>query len=210
MVVEEDTEAMKKMGLKLLTFISLLLLLLTCSLRAEAKECKPSGKIKGKKPPPKKCNRENYSDCCQHGELYTIFHCSPPVSKRTRAVLTLNSFQKGGDGGGRSECDGKFHDDNTPIVALSTGWFNKKKRCFHNITIYGNGRNVKAMVVDECDSSVGCDEQHDYQPPCPNNVVDASKAVWKVLHVPKNKWGLWRASCERAANFVRLVIVWVD
>ncbi|KAF4394118.1 hypothetical protein F8388_017931 [Cannabis sativa] len=41
------------------------------------------------------------------------------------------------------------------------------------------------MVVDECDSTAGCDADHDYQPPCPNNIVDASKAVWKALGVSK-------------------------
>ena len=30
-----------------------------------------------------------------------------------------------------------------------------------------------------------------YQPPCPNNIVDASKAVWKALGVPEESddWG---------------------
>jgi len=46
-----------------------------------------------------------------------------------------------------------------------------------------------AMVVDECDSTMGCDEEHDYQPPCPNNIVDASEAVWKALAVPRSEWG---------------------
>ncbi|KAF4347227.1 hypothetical protein G4B88_027487 [Cannabis sativa] len=45
------------------------------------------------------------------------------------------------------------------------------------------------MVVDECDSTAGCDADHDYQPPCPNNIVDASKAVWKALGVSKGDWG---------------------
>ncbi|GLJ05635.1 hypothetical protein SUGI_0021880 [Cryptomeria japonica] len=45
------------------------------------------------------------------------------------------------------------------------------------------GRSVQAMVVDECDSFAGCDEDHDYQPPCPNNIVDASLVVWKALGV---------------------------
>ncbi|KAF4380461.1 hypothetical protein F8388_024754 [Cannabis sativa] len=63
------------------------------------------------------------------------------------------------------------------------------QRCLQNITIYGNGRSVSAMVVDECDSTAGCDADHDYQPPCPNNIVDASKAVWKALGVSKGDWG---------------------
>ncbi len=52
-----------------------------------------------------------------------------------------------------------------------------------------NGRSVVATVVDECDSRAGCDEEHDYQPPCNNNIVDASKAVWKALGVPHDQWG---------------------
>ncbi|KAF8379530.1 hypothetical protein HHK36_028969 [Tetracentron sinense] len=111
------------------------------------------------------------------------------VSHRTKATLTMNSFEKNGDGGAESECDNKFHSDNTPVVALSTGWFNKQKRCLNNITIHANGRSVAAMVVDECDSTMGCDSDHDFQPPCPNNIVDASKAVWKALGVPERDWG---------------------
>ncbi|KAK7274088.1 hypothetical protein RIF29_15160 [Crotalaria pallida] len=30
---------------------------------------------------------------------------------------------------------------------------------------------------------------HDYQPPCANNIVDTSKAVWVALGVPKHQWG---------------------
>ncbi|KAL9999623.1 putative RlpA-like domain superfamily, kiwellin [Helianthus debilis subsp. tardiflorus] len=38
---------------------------------------------------------------------------------------------------------------------------------------------VHPLVVDECDSTRGCK----------NNIVDASEAVWKALHVPKSEWG---------------------
>ena len=106
-----------------------------------------------------------------------------PVSAHTKGILTINSFEEGGDGGGPSECDGRYHDDDTPMVALSTGLFSNKKRCRHHITINGNGRSVKALVVDHCDSTMGCDDEHGYQPPCANNIVDASKAVWKALGV---------------------------
>lgn len=120
--------------------------------------------------------------CTQHMNVHHQCQATPrPIS--------LNSFQKGGDGGGPSECDNQYHSDDTPVVALSTGWFNHKGRCLHNITISGNGRSVVAMVVDQCDSRKGCDADHDYQPPCPNNIVDASMAVWKALGVPKNEWG---------------------
>ncbi|RXH93697.1 hypothetical protein DVH24_014273 [Malus domestica] len=94
-------------------------------------------------------------------------------------------FEKNGDGGGPSECDNQYYNDNTPVVALSTGWYSKGDRCHNHIRINGNGRSV----VDECDSTEGCDADHDYQPPCPNNIVDASKAVWKALGVPEYNWG---------------------
>ncbi|KAG6781059.1 hypothetical protein POTOM_013940 [Populus tomentosa] len=60
-----------------------------------------------------------------------------------------------------------------------------------HITINGNGGSVKALVVDHCDSTMGCDGEHGYQPLCSNNIVDASKSVWKALGVnEKNKeWG---------------------
>ncbi|KAK6935381.1 hypothetical protein RJ641_035536 [Dillenia turbinata] len=175
--------------------VFLVLFLVTACAIVEAQKCKPSGKIRGKKPPKDKCNRDHDSDCCKEGKLYTTYKCSPPVSKRTKATLTLNGFEKGGDGGAPAECDNRYHSDNTLVVALSTGWFNKKKRCHHNITIYGNGRKVDAMVVDECDSTMGCDAPHDYQPPCDNNIVDASEAVWKALGVPKHDRGSLDVHC---------------
>ncbi|KAG8391816.1 hypothetical protein BUALT_Bualt01G0226200 [Buddleja alternifolia] len=170
-------------------FLFLLFSILALNPSVESQSCKPSGKIKGKKPPKDQCNRNNDSECCEEGKYYTVYKCSPKVSTHTKAVLTLNSFEKGKDGGGPSECDNKYHSDNTPIVALSTGWFNKKSRCFKKITIHANGKSVEAMVVDECDSKMGCDNEHDYQPPCDNNIVDASKAVWEALGVPKKDWG---------------------
>ncbi|KAJ7962370.1 RlpA-like double-psi beta-barrel domain containing protein [Quillaja saponaria] len=171
------------------SFLLLAILLVTNCLDIEAQRCSPSGRIRGQKPPPGQCNSENDSDCCKQGKMYTTYKCSPPVSGQTKAYLTLNSFEKNGDGGAPSECDNKFHSDDTPVIALSTGWFNKKSRCHNNITISANGRSVVAMVVDECDSTMGCDSDHDYQPPCPNNIVDASKAVWKALRVPHDSWG---------------------
>ncbi|KAF7825164.1 putative ripening-related protein 1 [Senna tora] len=103
--------------------------------------------------------------------------------------LSKASSILGGDGGGPSECDNQYHSDDTPVVALSTGWFDHRSRCLNNITISANGKSVVAMVVDECDSTMGCDEDNDYQPPCDNNIVDASKAVWKALGVPQAQWG---------------------
>ncbi|XP_031390234.1 kiwellin-1-like [Punica granatum] len=182
---------MKNMSFKLLIYSAVIALLAAQRLGVEAQSCQPSGHLRGRKPPPGKCKRGNDSECCKEGKMYPMYKCSPPVSNHNKAMLTINSFEKGKDGGGPSECDRQYHSDSIPIVALSTGWFNHKTRCHHNITINGNGRSVRAMVVDECDSAKGCDAAHDYQPPCDNNIVDASQAVWKALGVPRDsgKWG---------------------
>ncbi|CAI0384540.1 unnamed protein product [Linum tenue] len=112
--------------------------------------------------------------------MYTTYECSPPITGQTKAVLTLNSFEKGQDGGGASECDNKFHGDGERVVALSSGWFDNRRSCLQRIKITaGNGRSVVAKVVDECDSTEGCDE----------NVVDASPAVWDALGVPSGEQG---------------------
>lgn len=151
--------------------------------------CQPSGKIRGRTPPPGQCIEDSDSVCCIQGKLYTTYTCSPAVTNRTKATLTLNSFEKGGDGGAPSKCDNQYHSDDKPVVALSTGWYNKGSRCLKYINIYGYGKSIRAMVVDECDSAMGCDKEHDYRPPCRNNIVDASQAVWKALGVPINQWG---------------------
>ncbi|XP_071726356.1 uncharacterized protein [Rutidosis leptorrhynchoides] len=190
--------------MKSFCFHLFLALLITSSFKINAQTCKPSGSIRGIKPPPGQCNRENDSNCCKQGKLYTTYTCSPSDTSDTKATLTINSFQKGGDGGGPSECDNQYHNDDTPVVALSTGWYEGGDRCHKYITINGNGRSVKAMVVDECDSTMGCDSDHDYQPPCPNNIVDASKAVWKALGVSENNWGnldiTWSECCKPSGS----------
>ncbi|PAN46730.1 hypothetical protein PAHAL_9G210900 [Panicum hallii] len=99
---------------------------------------------------------------------------SPAVSAHTPAVMTVNGFERGGSGGGASECDGHFHSNGERIVALSSGWLrlDGTRRCNRMIRITSRGgRSVVAKVVDECDSSRGCGE----------NIVDSSAAVWKAL-----------------------------
>lgn len=129
-----------------------------------AQSCKPSGSL-----------------TCD-GQTKPTYTCSPPVSSSTSAILTLNDFSAGGDGGGPSECDGQFHDNTERIVALSTGWYAGGSRCGQMISITAsNGRSVTAKVVDECDSRNACDEEHAFQPPCDNNIVDGSDAVWNAL-----------------------------
>ncbi|KVH92628.1 putative ripening-related protein 1 [Cynara cardunculus var. scolymus] len=168
-----------------ISFLVMLLVFVACFWKTEAQRC-IVGRLRGQDGT---CNQENDADCCSADEEYPTNTCSPPVTGNTRAVLTLNSFEAGGDGGGESTCDNKYHSDNELIVALSTGWFNKSKRCNKFVTINGNGRRVKAKVVDECDSTMGCDEEHDFQPPCRNNIVDASRAVWNSLGVPRDRQG---------------------
>ncbi|KAK6926761.1 hypothetical protein RJ641_008480 [Dillenia turbinata] len=138
--------------------------------------------------PPSPVGPDPSGDCRQSGTLtcrgrnYPRYGCSPQVTSSTPAILTNNDFSKGGDGGGPSECDGQYHDNSDPIVALSTGWYAGGSRCGQWIQIKAhNGRSVRAKVVDECDSMNGCDDEHAYQPPCHNNIVDASDAVWDAL-----------------------------
>ncbi|GLJ05632.1 hypothetical protein SUGI_0021840 [Cryptomeria japonica] len=140
---------------------------------------------------PTKCNQEHGSECCKSGEKYPQYKCSPRVTENTKATLTLNGFDNNEDGGGPSECDGEYHKDSDLVVALSTGWYAGGSRCHKHIEISNpeNGRSVQAMVVDECDSFAGCDGDHDYQPPCPNNAVDASPGVLKALGVDDDDAG---------------------
>ncbi|KAJ0967354.1 hypothetical protein J5N97_024271 [Dioscorea zingiberensis] len=165
-------------GLLGLVVFTVLLLALNFNLSMQA--CSPSGFLKGEAG---NCNKEFNAECCESGEKYAQFKCSPPVNDKTRATMTINSFAKGGDGGGESSCDGRFHSDKELVVALSSGWFDDGSRCNKNIKINAKGKTVLAKVVDECDSVNGCDEEHDFQPPCPNNIVDASPAVWKALGI---------------------------
>lgn len=127
------------------------------------------------------CNTENMSTCCQAGHIYDPYKCSP--SSTSSAILTLNDFGEGGDGGSRGACTGAFYDSSQPVVAISTGWFNGGSRCGKTIIINGNGKTTTAVVVDECYSVNGCDATHAGQPPCRNNIVDASAAVWEALGV---------------------------
>lgn len=148
--------------------------------------CRPSGYLPGKSG---NCEKSNDPDCCEDGKAYPQYRCSPPVTAATGAVLTLNSFEKGKDGGGPSECDNAYHSDGELVVALSTGWFAGMARCGHRVRITasgGSGRSVVAKVVDECDSVHGCDGEHNYEAPCGNNIVDASPAVWDALGLDKN------------------------
>ncbi|KAF4397247.1 hypothetical protein G4B88_009093 [Cannabis sativa] len=116
------------------------------------------------------------------GKSFPKFKCSPPITSSTPAKLTNNDFSEGGDGGAPSQCDERFHSNTERVVALSTGWYNDGSRCGKIIKITAtNGRSTTAKVVDQCDSQNGCDAEHAGQPPCKNNIVDGSNAVWSAL-----------------------------
>ncbi|CAN0824802.1 Ripening-related protein grip22 [Linum grandiflorum] len=106
--------------------------------------------------------------------IYSNITASIEETDQTGAILTLNGFEKGGSGGGASECDGNYHSDDENIVALSTGWYDHGSLCFKCITITradGHEGSTTAKVVDECDVAGGCRR----------NIVDGSRAVWKAL-----------------------------
>ncbi|XP_020262178.1 putative ripening-related protein 2 [Asparagus officinalis] len=115
---------------------------------------------------------------------------SPPVTGKTRARMTINSFEKGGDGGGPSECDGRYRSNTEKVVALSTGWYDHGRRCLKHITINYKGRTTTAKVVDECDTGKGCGD----------TIVDASRAVWNALGVPKSEIGDARVTWSDAGS----------
>ncbi|KAK8979920.1 hypothetical protein V6N11_066119 [Hibiscus sabdariffa] len=114
---------------------------------------------------------------------FTIVHPPPPVSRHTKAELTLQSYDHGGNeiDSQVAKCYGTYQNDDELVVALSTGWYDNGNRCLKFINIRGNGRRVRAMVIDECVSTGGCDDSHDYEPPCGNTIVRASKGVWSAL-----------------------------
>nr|GFB04842.1 hypothetical protein [Tanacetum cinerariifolium] len=101
--------------MKSFCLLVLMALLAAFSFEIKAQTCKPSGHIKGKKPAGR-CKHEDDSICCVPGKFYTTYTCSPPVTGGTKATLTLNSFQKGGDGGGPSACDKHYLSDDTPVA----------------------------------------------------------------------------------------------
>nr|XP_034594161.1 uncharacterized protein LOC117855869 [Setaria viridis] len=166
-------------GLLLVTFPSL------CggSAAHRLEKCHPSGTLQGPR------TGHTCGECCKAGHFYPTYRCSPPVTRHTKAIMTLNDFDEGGDGGDKSECDGKYHKNTERVVALSTGWYHRGKRCHKHIQIHAKGRSVLAKVVDECDTLHGCDKPHAYQPPCRPNIVDASKAVWDALGITGEEVG---------------------
>ncbi|KAJ4803392.1 Ripening-related protein 3 [Rhynchospora pubera] len=129
------------------------------------------------------CPVSNSADCCQAGQTYSQYHCSPPVTGSTAAIMYKTSFVNK-----TAKCDNRTYPDSDVVVALSTGWYDGGSRCMRNITIdANNGNSVTAQVVGECDSWNGCDVANGNAPPCVENVVMASPAVWEQLGVPQSQ-----------------------
>ncbi|PON92068.1 hypothetical protein TorRG33x02_121400 [Trema orientale] len=75
---------MKSSHSYLAIYFLLFLLLATNLLTIGAKTCNPSGKIRGKKPPPGQCNPENHSDCSKQASFtpLTSAHQECPATQR--------------------------------------------------------------------------------------------------------------------------------
>ncbi|KAF3327938.1 putative ripening-related protein 1 [Carex littledalei] len=91
------------------------------------------------------CTTQNDAECCEDGQLYPQYRCSPPVTANTTAVMYIGSFSQGSDGGSATACDRKYYGDKQPVVALSTGWYDGKSRCLKNVRISANGNSVLAV-----------------------------------------------------------------
>ncbi|XP_074273020.1 kiwellin-1-like [Silene latifolia] len=190
LINHSNTEKKNHVQVKMKNFIiySSVLVILTViisSVKVEGQYfCRSTGVFRGYSPPAGQCS----SNCCVQTTVYFTFGCSPMVTNQTAGVLTLKAFQNY-RGRVRSKCDSKYYPDMVPVVALSTGWYNGGTRCGKAILISANGKSVKAWVIDECDSTKGCDASEGYHPPCGYNIVAGSKVVWRALGVPQTQSG---------------------
>ncbi|KAK1267737.1 hypothetical protein QJS04_geneDACA000319 [Acorus gramineus] len=114
---------------------------------------------------------------------YPLYNCSPPItSPSTQATLSFNLLL--GPGSLLSpSCDGVRHTQFDLVVSISTGWFLSGNLCGRSIRISAsNGRTVVARVVAQCNSASGCRGLR--QPPCGNNVIEATSAIFRALGLP--------------------------
>ncbi|OMO67391.1 Barwin-related endoglucanase [Corchorus capsularis] len=138
-------------------------------------------------PPPQDCKPSGFITC-RDQKTYPTYTCSPPVSminSTTRAKLTYKDFR---NGSAPSACDRKYHGNSESVVAVSTGWFNFNggSMCGKRIRIMARyGIGTTAVVVGECNSRRGCDNETAHKPPCMNNIIQGSDAVWKALRLDK-------------------------
>ena len=111
--------------------VGIILFLLICSNFA-AKQCISSSTLKGKNSPLGQRNTENDS--------------KNAVSKADTTV-SINAHQRSNEKpwpdslSSAPSCEDHVISNNTKVVALSTGWFDHRRRCLWNITTSGNGRH---------------------------------------------------------------------
>ncbi|KAI3719290.1 hypothetical protein L6452_20191 [Arctium lappa] len=76
--------------MKSFRFLVVLVLLAATSFEIDAQTCKPDGGIRGKKPPPGQCNRQNDSDCCVQGKkcYTTTIVVAKILNFVARAIMT--------------------------------------------------------------------------------------------------------------------------
>ncbi|XBH65727.1 putative ripening-related protein 6 [Aegilops tauschii subsp. strangulata] len=85
-----------------------------------------------------------------------------------RAVMSVNGFQQGEEGG-PATCDGQYHSDDLFLVSMASKWFGPGVRCGKMIRIVSLPGIVQAIVVDECADG------------CGDNEISTSAAVWKAM-----------------------------
>ncbi|XP_074302148.1 kiwellin-1-like [Silene latifolia] len=164
--------------MKNLLMYSSILVLLTIVINSSVlvgQNCRSTGVFRGNSSPARQCN----SNSCVQNQVYFTFQCSPDVTNQTAGILTLKTFQNR-RGMVPSHYYSKYYPVMAPVVALSTGWYNGGTRCETVILISANGRSVKPRVVDEGDSTKGCDASDGYHPSCGYNIVAASNLVWRA------------------------------
>ncbi|KAK1267020.1 putative ripening-related protein 5 [Acorus gramineus] len=69
------------------------------------------------------------------------------------------------------------------VVSMSTGWFVRGDLCGRkvSITAISGRRTVVARVVSQCNSVSGCRGLLGLKPPCGNNVIEGTRAVYMAL-----------------------------
>ncbi|KAI6702490.1 hypothetical protein NL676_011626 [Syzygium grande] len=169
-------------------FILIVLFLGSNHLGVEAQPCKPSGRFRGRKPPPKQCNLKIISNAAKKAASTqpTGARLPFPIKPKTHKLSTAlkKAVMAVGD----------------PSVIRSTirivlWWWLCRQGGWTTST--GASKILLSTLTEEVSrpwlwmrmTTKGCDPARDYQPPCPSNIVDASKAVWKALGVPSHDWG---------------------
>ncbi|GJU40385.1 ribonuclease H-like domain-containing protein [Tanacetum coccineum] len=100
--------------------------------------------------------------------------------------LLCPGFQKGGDSGGPSACDEHYHSDDTPVVALSTGWY--------------NGGYWELYILDLVPNSIAGSEDDIPPPPPPSQTptqqTPHTVSTIKLPILNKGEYDIWAMKME--------------